>query len=112
MAPDYATVDAFALRVRAMRSAMGEVEPTGIEVAGQVVGAGDEIVTTRNDRRLVTDNGHWVRNGDRWTVERRTSRGHLRVRSLEGRGRVCLPRAYVEEDVTLAYAVTTHKPRA
>jgi hypothetical protein len=109
MAPDHATVDAFALRVRAMRSAMGEVEPTGIEVAGQVVGAGDEIVTTRNDRRLVTGNGHWVRNGDRWTVERRTSRGHLRVRSLEGRGRVWLPRTYVEEDVALAYAVTTHK---
>jgi hypothetical protein len=37
------------------------------------------------------------------------SRGHLRVRSLEGRGRVWLPRAYVEEDVALAYAVTTYK---
>ena len=109
MAPDHYTVDAFALRVRAMRSRMGEVEPTGITVAGQVVGAGDEIVTTRNDRRLLTDSGHWVRNSDRWTVERRTSRGHLRVRSLEGRGRVWLHRAYVEEDVALAYAVTTHK---
>ncbi|MGH9281345.1 MAG: MobF family relaxase, partial [Acidimicrobiales bacterium] len=90
MAPDHYTVDAFALRVRAVRARLAEVEPGGIELGEQIVGAGDEIVTTRNDRRLVTDNGHWVRNGDRWTVERRTSRGHLRVRSLEGRGHIWL----------------------
>jgi conjugative relaxase-like TrwC/TraI family protein len=109
MGDDLATVDALAIRVRAMRVRMGEVEPGGVAVGEQVVGYGDEIVSLRNDRRLVTDNDRWVRNGDRWVVERRRASGALQVRSLEGRGGVWLPAGYVAENVALAYAVTLQK---
>jgi conjugative relaxase-like TrwC/TraI family protein len=57
VAADHATVDALALRARAERVASGEVEPDGIPAGAQIVGRGDEIVTIRNDRRLVTDTG-------------------------------------------------------
>ncbi|MGH9011053.1 MAG: ATP-dependent DNA helicase, partial [Acidimicrobiia bacterium] len=109
MAPDHATVDALALRARAERVAAGEVEPDGIPVGAQVVGRGDEIVTTRNDRRLITTGGLWVRNGDRWHVDARRDDGALVVSHLDGHGRVVLPAGYAAEHVALAYAVTVHK---
>jgi conjugative relaxase-like TrwC/TraI family protein len=109
VAQDHATVDDLAMRIRASRIRNREVEPVGIDLEDQVVGCGDEIVTLLNDRRLVTSNQRWVRNGDRWNVERRTRRGALLVSSLDGRGAVWLPPAYVEENVALAYAVTLHK---
>ena len=109
IAPDHATVDALALRARAERVAAGEVEPDGIPVGGQVVGRGDEIVTTRNDRRLISSGGLWVRNGDRWQVDTRRDDGTLVVSHLDGHGRVVLPADYAAEHVALAYAVTVHK---
>jgi len=109
MAADHTTVDALALRARAERVAAGEVEPDGITVGDQVVGEGDEIVTTRNDRRLVTTGGLWVRNGDRWHVDDRRDDGALLVSHLEGHGRVVLPARYAAEHIALAYAVTVHK---
>jgi conjugative relaxase-like TrwC/TraI family protein len=108
-ASDHATVDAASRRIRAHRVAAGEVEPTGVHAGGQVVGVGDEIVTTRNDRRLMTSAGGWVRNGDRWTVTQRHRDGSLTVSHLGGHGRVVLPADYVAADVALAYAVTVHK---
>lgn len=109
MAADHATVDALALRARAERVAAGEVEPDGLAVGAQVVGRGDEIVTTRNDRRLITTGGLWVRNGDRWHVDARRDDGALVVSHLDGHGRVVLPADYAAEHVALAYAVTVHK---
>ncbi|HKN91426.1 MAG TPA: AAA family ATPase, partial [Acidimicrobiia bacterium] len=109
MAADHASVDALALRARAERVAAGEVEPDGIPVGSQLVGRGDEIVTTRNDRRLVTTDGLWVRNGDRWQVDARRDDGALVVSHLDGWGRVILPAGYAAEHVALAYAVTVHK---
>jgi conjugative relaxase-like TrwC/TraI family protein len=109
MAADHATVDALALRARAERVAAGEVEPNGMPVGTQVVGRGDEIVTTRNDRRLISTGGLWVRNGDRWQVEARHNDGALVVSHLDGLGRVVLPAGYAAEHVALAYAVTVHK---
>jgi hypothetical protein len=47
-ASDHATVDATSCRIRAHQVAAGEVEPDGAHAGRQVVGAGDEIVTTRN----------------------------------------------------------------
>ena len=87
MAADHDTVDQLAIRARANRVAAGEVEPEGVTVGNQTVGVGDEIVTTRNDRRLVTTNGAWVRNGDRWHVTGRQADGSPALSSLEGRGR-------------------------
>src|SRR6266571_5585624 len=109
MAPDHATVDALALRARAERVAAGEVEPAGLAAGAQIVGRGDEIVTTRNDRRLITTGGLWVRNGDRWHVDARGGDGALVVSHLDGHGRVVLPAGYAAEHVALAYAVTVHK---
>jgi conjugative relaxase-like TrwC/TraI family protein len=109
VAPDHATVDALALRARAERVTTGEVEPGGLAVGSQLVGRGDEIVTTRNDRRLITTGGLWVRNGDRWRVDVRRDDGGLVVSHLDGHGRVVLPADYAAEHVALAYAVTVHK---
>jgi conjugative relaxase-like TrwC/TraI family protein len=109
MAADHATVDALALRARSERVAAGEVEPDGLAVGAQVIGRGDEIVTTRNDRRLVSTAGLWVRTGDRWHVDARRDDGALVVSHLDGHGRVILPADYAAEHVALAYAVTVHK---
>ncbi|HVW32420.1 MAG TPA: ATP-binding domain-containing protein [Acidimicrobiia bacterium] len=109
VAPDHSTVDALVMRARAERIVAGEVEPAGLTVAGQLVGRGDEIVTTRNDRRLVTSGGLWVRNGDRWHVDVRRDDGTLVVSHLDGYGRVVLPADYAADHVALAYAVTVHK---
>ncbi|MDP9070960.1 MAG: relaxase domain-containing protein, partial [Actinomycetota bacterium] len=108
-AADHATVDELAARARAARVAAGEVEAEGVVAGEQVVGVGDEIVTCRNDRRLVTSGGGWVRNGDRWQVLARQADEGLLVEDMAGRGRVVLPSEYVRDDVALAYAVTIHK---
>ncbi|MGI8685366.1 MAG: AAA family ATPase [Acidimicrobiales bacterium] len=109
LAHDHGTVDALALRARAVRVAAGEVEPGGVAVGAQVAGVGDEVVTTDNDRRLVTSGGAWVRNGDRWVVTERRRDGSLVVEHADGRGRVVLPGHYVADHVALSYAVTVHK---
>jgi hypothetical protein len=109
MAADHDTVDQLAMRARAARVAAGEVSPRGFLLGEQVVGVGDEIVTTHNDRRLVTTNAAWVRNGDRWQVLPRGRSGGLQLSSLDGRGKVTIPWTYVKENVALSYAVTVHK---
>jgi hypothetical protein len=91
------------------RVAAGEVEADGVRAGEHTVGVGDEIVTCRNDRRLVTSAGAWVRNGDRWRVVARERDDALLVEDLTGRGQVVLPSDYVREEVALAYAVTIHK---
>ena len=93
---------------RAHRVAQGIVESTGIDVDGQSIGVGDDVVTLRNDRRLITNTGAWVRNGDRWTVTARTHDGALDLTHPE-RGNIRLPAAYVTEHVALGYALTVHK---
>jgi ATP-dependent exoDNAse (exonuclease V) alpha subunit len=109
MAADRDTVERLALRARAARVAAGQVEPHGIAVGGQTIGVGDEIVTTRNDRRLVTTTGAWVRNGDRWHIRHRHPDGTLQLASLQRRGTVTLPGVYAQQHVALAYAVIVHK---
>jgi hypothetical protein len=108
-AADHATVDELAARARAARVAAGEVEAEGVAAGEHTVGVGDEIVTCRNDRRLVTSGGGWVRNGDRWQVLARHHDDSLLVEDAAGRGRVVLPGDYVRDEVALAYAVTIHQ---
>ncbi|HEX6394371.1 MAG TPA: MobF family relaxase [Acidimicrobiales bacterium] len=109
MATNHDIVNQLATRARAERMTAGEVERDGIVIGDQSIGVGDEIVTTRNDRRLVTTAGAWVRNGDRWQITDRGPSGSVQLASLDGRGNVTLPGAYVQEHVALAYAVTVHK---
>jgi len=109
MAGDNATAETFALRARAERVAWGEVEERGVRLAKGVAGVGDEIVTLKNDRRLMQAPGEFVRNGERWRVLGRHGDGSLAVEELSGRGQVTLPATYVREHVALAYALTVHK---
>jgi hypothetical protein len=110
MAADHDTVNQMAMQIRDSRVAAGEVEPNGITVGEQTVGIGDEIVTTRNHRSLVTTGGGWVRNGDRWKITHLDpDTGTIRAESLTGRGAVTLPDYYTGEHICLAYAVTVHK---
>lgn len=98
--------DALSLIARSHLVSQGVVQRWGRDIGGQMIGVGDQIVTLRNDRRSLTDTGNWVRNGDRWTV---TDAGDgLTVRSEE-RGTVRLANEYVNEHVTLGYALTVHK---
>lgn len=66
---------------------------------------GDEVQTRRNDRSLVTDTGVTVKNRHRWVVDEVGADGSLTVVNEE-RGRVTLPRGYVADAVSLAYAST------
>jgi ATP-dependent exoDNAse (exonuclease V) alpha subunit len=86
----------------------GELDPgaAGLDVDGQRLLVGDEVVTRRNDRTLRTDRGVMVKNRDHWTIE--TIHADRSV-SLTGRtGTVHLPAKYVGEHVELGYAQTSH----
>ena len=109
LATDRATVADLANRIRADRVATGQVAPFGVAAGDQTVGIGDHVVTTRNDRRLGTTAGSWVRNGDRWQVTATHPDGSITASHLAGHGRARLPAAYVTSDVALAYALTVHK---
>jgi len=119
VAADGGAVAALNRRARADRVAAGLAsgDGTGCEVAiaeGGRAGVGDEVVTRRNDRRIVTGLG-FVRNGDRWSVTAVHEDGSISVRRLSGAGaratgrEVRLPATYVAAHVDLAYATTTHR---
>ena len=79
---------------------------------GTTAGAGDTIITRRNDRRLRTTTGRdWVRNGDVWTITGVRDDGTITIRKPGRRfgGTVVLPAGYVAEQVELGYAVTAYR---
>ena len=83
----------------------------GVEVLladGTAASAGDVIVTRHNDRRLVTSDTDWVKNGDRWHVQAAHDDGSLLVRPARPGRTVVLPADYVAEHVQLGYATTVH----
>lgn len=101
-------------RARADLIDAGHVEAEGVLLHdGTTAGAGDLIVTRRNDRTLSTGRS-WVKNGDRWQITRRYDDGSLAVRRV-GRGdaphgkALVLPSRYVAQEVELGYASTTHR---
>jgi len=109
-ARDRLTVADINARIQHERIAVGDVRPEGRPIDDDtVIGVGDEIVTLRNDRTLLTSRGGWVRNGDRWQVHAIRDDGSVTVDDLSGRGRTTLPVDYVAENVTLGYALTIHK---
>jgi ATP-dependent exoDNAse (exonuclease V) alpha subunit len=86
----------------------GELDPDapGLDVDGQRLLVGDQVVTRRNDRALRTDRGVMVKNRDHWTIE--TIHADRSV-SLTGRtGTVRAPAGYAAEHVELGYAQTSH----
>jgi hypothetical protein len=85
----------------------GELEAKrSIQAGGSRLHVGDEIVSRRNDRDLLTDRGHPVHNRDQWVIERLHRDRSVTVSGANGRIR--LPVDYVSKDVELAYAQTAH----
>jgi conjugative relaxase-like TrwC/TraI family protein len=78
---------------------------------GSRASVGDLVITRRNDRRLRTMRGAWVKNGDRWLITDIRKDGSVVVRSLDRRrrGSAVLPSEYVAEHVDLGYAITAHR---
>ncbi|HZT66199.1 MAG TPA: MobF family relaxase [Acidimicrobiales bacterium] len=109
IAQDIGTVAELNRRARSDRVAAGAVAPDGITLAdGSVAGPGDVVVTRRNDRRLRTPDGGWVRNRDRWVVTATHEDGSMTLRRAEGAGLVVLPASYVDAHVELGYACTAY----
>ena len=94
---------------RIVADPVGDIEVTLAD--GTQASEGDQIITRRNDRRLRTLRGGWVRNGDRWTVTRVHKDGSMQVQrtGIEAGGTLTLPAAYVADHVDLGYAVTAHR---
>jgi ATP-dependent exoDNAse (exonuclease V) alpha subunit len=111
--PSATNTDVVALSARARldRVQVGQVEAAGVQLHdGNHAGAGDWIVTRRNNRRLSMHNRrHWVRNGDPWRVLHRHDDGSLDVQHLGHGGRIRLPADYVAAQVELLYATTVHR---
>jgi ATP-dependent exoDNAse (exonuclease V) alpha subunit len=86
----------------------GEVDPNGpaLEVAGERLLVGDEVVTRRNQRTLRTDCGVMVKNRDHWTIEAIHPDGAVTINGKAGRVR--LPADYAAEELELGYAQTSH----
>ncbi|MDO5740779.1 MAG: MobF family relaxase [Ornithinimicrobium sp.] len=92
-------------------------QPPGREVTlsdGTRTSAGDTVVTRRNDRRLRSRSGSWVKNGDRWRLLAVHPDGTILVERDDlaaragGARRLTLPAGYVAEHVQLGYASTIH----
>jgi len=84
-------------------------EHQAVRVAGsETAGVGDLVVTRRNDRRLLTDQGEPVRNRELWKAETIHRDGSMTVARVEGHGTVTLPADYVRANVRLGYAATAH----
>ncbi|MCP4103098.1 MAG: AAA family ATPase, partial [Lentisphaerae bacterium] len=67
---------------------------------------GDEIVTRRNQRQLLTDQHHMVRDRDQWTITALHRNGDITATGTSGTVR--LPADYVTDHVELGYAQTSH----
>ncbi len=70
--------------------------------------AGDAILTRRNNRTIPIGAHDWVKNGDRWLVERVRESGALDVVHHDTGRHITLPADYVAEHVSLGYASTVH----
>ena len=106
------TVHALNARARAERILTGQTQASR-EVtlaSGEPASVGDIVITRRNDRRLRSLRGAWVRNGDRWCIDDVGKDGTLVVsRRANHAATVILPADYVSEHVDLGYAITAHR---
>jgi ATP-dependent exoDNAse (exonuclease V) alpha subunit len=102
------TVDRLNQRAQQHRLTSGELDPAGpaLDLGGQRLLVGDEVVTRRNQRTLRTDRGAIVKNRDQWTIEHIHPDGSV---TLTGRtGTVRVPDKYAREHLELGYAQTSH----
>ena len=102
LAPTRELVAELNARARTDRLARRDGRHAAAEVAladGTRASAGDVIITRRNDRRLTLTATDWVKNGDRWTVDRGPRRRRARRAAPRPRPPVTLPADYVAEHV-------------
>jgi conjugative relaxase-like TrwC/TraI family protein len=107
-APTNETIFELNIAAQQRRIDTGDLNTAGrsVDVGGQELWAGDEIVTRRNHRQLHTDQGLMIRNRDHWTIETVHRGGDLTVHGHSGT--VQLPADYVQAHVELGYAHTSH----
>lgn len=74
-----------------------------------VVGRGDRVITRLNDRRLLSSQGRFVKNGQRWTVLTCFDDGSIVLVSPDDGDTLTVGADYATTSVELAYAVTTHR---
>ncbi|KRF26098.1 TrwC relaxase [Phycicoccus sp. Soil803] len=110
VAADTATVAELNGRARADLVATSQVARDGVTTAdGTTIGAGDVVVTRRNQRDLHATGG-WVKNGDQWIVTAVHQDGSLAVHRTNKAGTATrLPADYVGDHVELGYATTAHR---
>lgn len=75
----------------------------------QIVGRGDRVITRLNDRRLISSQGKFVKNGQRWTVLTCFDDGSIVLLSPDDGDTLTVAADYATTSVELAYAVTTHR---
>ncbi|NLE97645.1 MAG: AAA family ATPase, partial [Propionibacterium sp.] len=85
-----------------------EQEPAVGLADGNLGRVGDVVLSRRNDRRLRLSATDWVKNGDRWIIERIHRDGALTVRDRTRSLRTVLPADYVAVHLELGYATTVH----
>jgi conjugative relaxase-like TrwC/TraI family protein len=90
----------------------GRVDPSPVAKLGTLAGrvdvsVGDQVQARQVDRTIRVDGGQHVANRAVYTVLGVDEDGALRVRGADG-GIAHLPRSYVAEHLTLAYASTVH----
>jgi hypothetical protein len=90
------------------RLTAGEIDfdAPAVDVGGQRLLVGDEVVTRRNDRVLRTDRGGMVKNRDHWTIQQVHPDGSVTLAGPTGEVRV--PAEYAHQHLELGYAQTSH----
>lgn len=95
-------------RTDRLAAADAKVGREAVLADGLRASVGDIVRTRSNDRRNPLSQTDWVRNGDRWTVEKVGRDGSLIVRHLELGRTVTLSPDYVQSATELGYAGTVH----
>lgn len=103
------SVDRLNLQAQDLLRSTGEIDhTTTVALSGDsVAGLGDRILTRRNERQVLDDQGNFIKNGDLLTVTALNDDGTLEAARDNG-ATVHLPTA-VLENTQLGYASTAHR---
>jgi hypothetical protein len=98
-------------RARLDRITAGQVTALGVELHdGTTAGDGDWVITRRNQRLAATRGGRdFVKNGDRWTLQRLHPDGSATLLHHGHGGPVWVSADYLARDIDLGYAATAHR---
>ena len=107
-APSMELVHAVNAAIAARRAELGETGDAIAVAAVQPVRLGEIIITRRNARKITTNSGRWIRNGDRWTVTGSDGRNGVTVAAHDQPDETAvIPASYLRRWTQLGYC-TTH----